>query len=83
MSKAKHIMSKPKSKKFDMEEIKRQIELIKEAAKVKDHDKAHYLEDILYTQFISFVAAEYQGEIAEMAKEILSTEFIDFCRYYS
>jgi hypothetical protein len=72
-----------KAKKFSIKEIKRCIEDIKEEAAVLDHEKAHILEDALRGSFIEYIAEEYEGEIADMAKEILSTDYIDFQRWYA
>ena len=48
-----------------------------------DYEVAHSEEDILHISFIKYVADNYEGEIAEKAKLVLSSTKIKFPRYCS
>ena len=45
-----------------------------------DDEIAHGMEDTLYTDFIRYIAST-NGEHAEIARELLKTEEIDFARW--
>lgn len=59
-------------------EVKERIEGIKEV--VYDDETAHILEDNLYHDFVEYVAQE-KGKAARIARLILTTDKIEFCRW--
>jgi hypothetical protein len=63
---------------MNVDEAKRRVENI--AAQAGDAEGAHSSEDMLYSDFVRFVATQ-EGDLAEVAKEILKTEKIDFPRW--
>ena len=48
-----------------------------------DNESAHGFEDSMYVAFVQYIADEYKGELAKMAKELLKSHDIDFARWYS
>ena len=68
---------------MNLKYVKRCLKEIKETSEVeKDNEKAHLLEDILYREFVSYVADNYHGDLSDIAKEVMSTRDIGFTRYY-
>jgi hypothetical protein len=64
---------------MDLEYIKLEVANI-EAMK-GDDESAHAAEDVLRAGFIALVAEVGSPELAEMAREVLKTDEIDFCRW--
>ena len=64
---------------MDIEEIKKRIQEI--ASKSGDDETQHGQEDALRAAFIEAVAREGSYPWAEMAKEILKTDDMDFARW--
>jgi len=52
------------------------------ASLVDDDEVAHSMEDNLRGAFIEY-AAELPGELGEIAKIVLSTDALNFCRWYA
>ena len=48
-----------------------------------DNEAAHFAEDALHQEFIEHVAAADLGELSEMASLVLSTQEMDFTRWYA
>jgi ribosome recycling factor len=61
-----------------LEEIKIRVNQIRSNA--YDDEKAHSMEDELREDFIKFISRE-DSPFADMAKQILKTSKIDFCRW--
>jgi hypothetical protein len=51
------------------------------ASMAHDPEAAHGEEDRLHKQFIEYIASHGPDPFAEMAKEVLKTEDIDFSRW--
>ena len=64
---------------MDLEYIKQEVAKI-EAMK-GDDESAHSAEDGLRAEFIALVAEVGSPELAEMAREVLKTDDIRFCRW--
>lgn len=62
-----------------IEDVKKRVAEI-EAMK-GDDESAHNAEDALYASFIQHVADTADGELAEMAREVLKTADISFARW--
>ena len=64
---------------FDLGYVKRAV-----AAIEKDHldESAHMAEDILRAEFIAMVAEAGSLELAELAREVMKTDEIEFSRWY-
>lgn len=45
-----------------------------------DDESAHSMEDDLMAEFILYVS-QLDGDLADMAKEVLKTQAIEFCRW--
>ena len=48
-----------------------------------NNEQAHIMEDNLREAFIRHVAETAGGDLAEMARAVLKTDVIDFCRWYA
>lgn len=64
-----------------MDEIKTEVQHISDMQ--DDDESAHSMEDALRDAFIVHVAENAGGELAEMAREVLKTGDIVFCRWYA
>ena len=64
---------------MDIEEIKSEVARID--AMKDDDESAHSAEDNLYEKFVIYVSRNGPIELAEMAREILKTGDIKFCRW--
>lgn len=63
-----------------LEEIKEEVANIERNK--RNREVAHQMEDVLRDDFICFVSKQ-DGEIGEMAKEVLKTSGIKFERWFS
>lgn len=66
---------------MNLEDIKAAVAEI-EAMK-GDDETAHIKEDELHVAFIAYVAAAGPAKLVEMAREVLKTEGIEFCRWHA
>ncbi len=64
---------------MDIEEIKATVEEIRELR--HSDESAHIREDALHVKFIEFIAEQGSPELQAMAKEVLKTGEIPFCRW--
>lgn len=63
----------------DLDYIKAKVKEISELS--GDDEAAHSREDRLHVEFITHIAENWHGELAEMAKEVLKTNAINFSRW--
>ena len=61
-------------------DIEQKLDEIREYQKRNDFEAAHGSEDVLFFSFIEHVAAT-DGELAELAKLVLTSSNLDFQRY--
>ena len=66
---------------MDLAYVKQQVALIE--AMRDDDESAHRAEDTLRAGLIAFVAKVGSPELAAMAREVLKTDQIVFCRWYA
>lgn len=64
-----------------LDEIKKAVQHIEDIA--GDNESAHGEEDSLRAAFIAYVAETADGELAEMSREVLKTDDINFARWYA
>lgn len=62
-------------------DIKNRVEYIREIS--GDDEAAHSEEDTLQRLFIAYIAEFGPSELSDMAKEVLTTETIDFERWFA
>lgn len=65
---------------MDVDQIKIRLSQIEQVA---DDHEAHVMQDVLYKDFITFVAQTAPSPLSGMAAEVLKVSEIDFCRWYS
>ena len=64
---------------MDLKEIKQRVKEIEEIK--RDYPEAHCREDELHRAFIVHISKTGSTEQAKMARAILKTEKMDFCRW--
>ena len=66
---------------MNIETIRAYVEQIERTR--RDGEAAHSMEDGLRNEFIEFIAEHGPEDLAEMAKEVLKTNEIEFSRWYA
>ena len=64
-----------------LQEVHDRVEFIKRVA--GDDEAAHVAEDQLHEDFIAWVHASGAVELAEMARVVLTTQDVEFSRWYA
>lgn len=64
------------------EDIETKIAEVKRLADSGDNEAAHSAEDFLYESFVRFISV-LNGQVSEVAKEILKTKDFKFARWCS
>ena len=64
---------------MDLKEIKQRVRKIEEIS--GDYEAAHSMEDQLHRAFIVHISKTGSTEQAKMARAILKTDKMDFCRW--